>query len=719
VAADPADLPPPSPELAEVTTIRARYRPHPRGFGFLTPVAADGFTATTFRVADDATDHDRAFVPPDVASGMLADDLVDAEVTADDKGVSAASTRLVERPRRMVVGTVQHGPGRLVVEPDPALGSGWLPLADTVAQRLPTSVGRQVVVLVGEAEDGSSLGRALVAGPHVVGSPQAVRAASVVVALGRGAPSLVPGGPAAVGLDPAATAATHTRVVGLLAGGARGAAAGLDNVGDVPGADLQAVERRDEVCLTIDDPSARDLDDALAARWDGGDAPVHVAVHIADAAAGVGIDSPADVYARTVATSAYFAVGDNAPMLDPALSEGDLSLLPNEDRSAISVRFAVHPDGEITDVHLEFCWITSHARLSYGAVEAWLAGDPIEVGDEAGPAAAPVREVLSAVAEAARRLGVRRDGRDTMESLFEPTEVDPAVVDGKLAAVSAEPHAEAYRLVERLMVAANESVAGWLVERDIPALYRAHAGLDPEHMDRIRAAADHLGVSLPALGDGTTEPEGDRIVGQVLAEVARLETEGRQADRDMLVAAVTGATLRATYDPDPAHHRGLGADAYTHFTSPIRRYADLVVHRQIRAALAGVTPPYDAQALGALATWLDARAGSFNFAQARERNDLWALLLDRGYLDGAEEAVVTGLTGAGLKIRLPRLGLNGFVQAARALGKPPRERASLTVDDYGLTTTSGPWRLGSRVKVRHVTLDDTGRPVFRLGDTPG
>lgn len=707
-----------------MTTIRARFRPHPRGFGFLTPVGPDDLTPTTYRVADQVTEHDSAFVPPDVASGLLADDLVEAEVAADDKGVSAVSTRLRERPRRMVVGTVQHGPGGLVLEPDRSLGSGWVTLADTVAQRLPTAVGRQVVVLVGEDETGRTLGRALVAGPHVVGSPQAVRAAAVVVALGRGAPSLVPGGPQAVGLDPVATQATHTRVVGLLAGGGRGAAAGLDDLGPVPGAELQAVDRRDEVCLTIDDPSARDLDDALAASWDGTDrSPVEVAVHIADAAAGVGIDSAADEYARTVASSAYFAVGDNAPMLDPALSEGALSLLPGEDRSAISVRFAVHPDGAVTDVRLEFCWVTSHARLSYGAVEQWLAGDPIEVGDQAGANAGPVREVLTGIAEAARRLGVERDARDTMEVLFEPTEVDPAVVDGKLAAVAAEPHAEAYRLVERLMVAANEAVAGWLVEHEIPALYRAHAGLDPERADRIRAAAEHVGARLPALEEGGERDvergsERDEVIGQVLAEVARLEAAGEHAARDMLVSAVTGATMRANYDPDPAHHRGLASSAYTHFTSPIRRYADLVVHRQIRAALAGQAPPYTSEDLARMAAWLDARAGSFNFAQARERGDLWALLLDRGYLDGPEEAIVTGLNNAGLKVRLPRLGLNGFVQAARALGLPPRERASLSVDEHGLTTTSGPWRLGSRVKVRYVTLDDTGRPVFRLGDVP-
>lgn len=699
-----------------MTTIRARFRPHPRGFGFLTPVGSDGLTPVTFRVPDDAKEHDQAFVPAAVASGMIADDLVDAEVAKDDKGVSAVSTRLVERARRMVVGTVQHGPAGLVVEPNSALGSGWIPLAEPVALRLPTATGRQVVVLVGEQEDGRAIARALVAGPHVVGSPQAVRAAATVVALGRAAPTLVPGGPAAVGLDPAATAATHARIVGLLAGGGRGGAAGLDNYGPVPGAEMQAVDRRDEVCITIDDPGARDLDDALAATWDGADdTPVEVAVHIADAAAGVGIDSPADTYARTVGSSAYLTVGENAPMLDPALSEGGLSLLPHEDRSAISVRFLVHPDGRVTDVDLEFCWITSHARLSYGAVETWLAGNPAEVSAQAGGNAPAARGVLVAVAEAARRLGVERDARATMEALFEPVELDPAVVDGRLTTQHAEPHAEAYRLVERMMVAANESVAGWLVAHEIPALYRAHAGVDPERADRLRAAAAMVSVSLPALeADGEEED----VVAQVLSAIDELEAAGRQADRDLLVAVVTGATTRASYDPDPAHHRGLAASAYTHFTSPIRRYADLVVHRQVRAALAGETPPYTSEDLRAMATWLDARSGAISFLQARERGDLWSLLLDRGWLDGAEEAVVTGLTSAGLKIRLPRLGLSAFVQAARALGLPPRERANLILDEHGLTTTSGPWRPGSHVKVRYVTLDDTGRPVFRLGDVP-
>jgi ribonuclease R len=697
--------------------LRARFRPHPRGFGFLTPVADDGLTPTEVeaRDADGAVRTlDSAFVPPPVAKGLIADDLVDATVELDDKGASATSATLVERARRMLVGRVQQGPGRLVVEPDHALGTGWVRLDDALGTKLATAVGRQVVVLLADGEDGSPLGRALVAGPHVVGSPQAVRANAVVVALGRAAPTLVPGGAAAAGLDPAETATTHTRVVGVLAGGGRGAAAGLGLEGQPAGASLSLLDATGEPCVTIDDANARDLDDAVAASWDG-DASSHVtiAVHIADASGAVPVGSAADRYARTVASTAYLASGPNAPMLDPALSEDELSLLPDVDRRVLTVRFPVAPDGTIGDVDVDAAWIRSRAKLSYAAVEAWLGGDRGPVEAQATDHADEVGPVLDAVVEASRRLGVERDARATFEDLFASAEVEPAVVEGKLTTVAAEPHAEAYRLIERLMVAANEAVARWLVERDVPALYRAHVGLDPDRAARLRAAAELVGVEVPALSDEGVDA--DQVVAQVLAAVDQLATEGRDDDRDLLVTAATGATARASYDTDPAHHRGLASSAYTHFTSPIRRYADLVVHRQIRAALAGDAPPHRADELQAMAVWLDARAGAVSFLQNRERADLWSRLLDRGFLDGPEPAVVTGLTAAGLRIRLPRLGVSGFVTAERALDLPPRERGTLKVDEHGLTTTSGPWRVGTHLEVRFAGLDDTGRANWRLG----
>ncbi|MEX2504388.1 MAG: RNB domain-containing ribonuclease [Egicoccus sp.] len=707
--------------------VRARFRPHPRGFGFAGIVAADGVTpveVTGHQADGTPRTIDSAFVPPPLADGFLADDLVDATLAFDEKGATVEQMTLVQRVRRMIVGRVQQGPGRLVLEPNPALGGGWIRLDPSLAQRLQSALGRQIVVLAVDGEDGAPLGKALVAGPHVTGSPQAVRAAAVVVALGRAAPALVPGGAEAAGLDPAYANATHTRVVGLLAGGGRGGAEGLDVEGPVPGADLTPVDRSGEVCVTIDDAGARDLDDAIAASWSGDDAPVEVAVHIADAAGTVGIGSAADLYARTVASSAYLSSGANAPMLDPALSEDALSLLPEVDRRAISVRFGITADGGIADLRLELATIRSHAKLSYAAVEDWLEDDRSAVAAQAGAHAAPVDDLLTAVVEAARRLGVERDTRTTFEDLFAPTEIAPAVVDGKLTTVTAEPHAAAYRLIERLAVAANEAVAGWLVDHGVPALYRAHVGVDPERRERLRAAVALAGATVPALESmspqgptdaGADPAAADDLIGQVLGEIDRLAGEGRDEDRDLLVSAATGATARATYEPDPSAHVGLASSAYVHFTSPIRRYADLAIHRQIRAALAGEAPPLSADDLRGLSGWLDARAGAINFLQARERGDLWSVLLDRGFLDGPEPAVVTGVTNNGLRIRLPRLGLGGFVTAERALDLPARERGRFEVDEHGLETTSGPWRAGTRIEVRFASLDDTGRANWRMG----
>jgi ribonuclease R len=697
--------------------IRARFRPHPRGFGFATPVAADGLTETTATVTDAAgatSEVDGIFVPPPTTKGLIADDLVEVEVEVDDKGASATSLRVIERPRRMLVGRVQNGPGRLVIEPDHQLGTGWVRIDDTLAGKLTTAVGRQVVTLIADDEDGNPIAKALVAGPHISGSPQAIRAASVVIALGRAAPALVPGGPAAAGLDPVETATTHTRVIGLLAGGGRGGAAGLDPTGPVPGFDAPWAERRDEPCVTVDSATTRDLDDAVAATWDGSaEAPVHVAVHIADVSRAIGVGSPADRYARTVASTAYLAVGDNAPMLDPALSENALSLLPQEDRWAISARFTVASDGKVSDVEVEAAAVRSQAKLSYAALQHWLDGDATAIHAEAGPVADTTETVLTATVEASRRLGAERDARVTFEELFDQAQVEPALVDGKLTTIDAEPHAAAYRLIERLMVAANEAVAGWLVQRGIPALYRAHAGLAPDRLERLRAAAALAGAEVPALDDPTAEA--DRIVGQLIAEIDRLAAEGKVAESELLVSVAAASTARASYEPDPSAHTGLGSSAYTHFTSPIRRYADLVVHRQIRAALGNEDPPHTAEDLSRLAGWLDARAGAMSYLQSRERAELWSRLFDRGFLDRFEPATVTGVTAAGLRIRLPRLGVSGFVTAERALDLGPKERGKLEVDEHGLTTSSGPWRVGSRITVRFVGLDPTGRANWRLG----
>lgn len=692
--------------------VTGRFSPHPRGFGFLdmdAPATLVGLDGRTHQV-------DSLFVPPDVARGWVADDVVIAEVEADDQDrFNATSMTLKSRLRKFVVGRVGTFVGRTVIELDPRLGVGHLETSPALGAQVMRAVGQQVVTTLQSAEDGTPLCGNLVAGPTPATAPSALRAKAVIVAFGQAAPELVPGGPASVGLPVAETIGFHLRAQGRLAGGGGGLAAGLDTLeGPIPGVALELDNLRHEMAVTIDSDHSRDLDDALVAAWDGTvESPVHLTVHIADVAGTIGIGSEADRYAKTMATSAYFVAGDSAPMIDPALSEGDLSLLPHEARRVLSVTMDVAADGVVSNVIIHGSWIDSHARLNYAAVEAFLeAHDPshLLMGAHGPNGAAPeliesATATVSALAEASRRLGVDRDARETLESLFEDALLEATVTDGKIRTGPADPHPAGQQLVERLMVAANEAVANWAVQHDIPMLYRSHIGFDPDRRARLDAALASIGEELP-MAEGALMPE----TADLLRLVERLRSEGRGEDAATIATVATGLLARATYTATPSGHGGLGSGAYTHFTSPIRRFADLVVHRQVRAALAGEELPYTQEELAALGPWLDARSGAASRAQSIERSSLWGVLLKRGSITWPAEAIVTRVTPAGVSLRLPEPGVTGFMSAARATGVSPRDRAKLELDEHELQTLDGKYRVGQRIKVQFDRLDELGRP---------
>jgi ribonuclease R len=694
--------------------VTGRFSPHPRGFGFLdldVPATLAGLDGRTHQI-------DSLFVPPDVAKGWIADDVVVAEVEADDQDrFNATSLTLQARQRKFVVGRVGSFVGRTILELDPRMGAGHIATSEALGQRVMRAVGQQIVATLESDADGKPSAGALVAGPTPSSAPLAMRAKAVIVAHGAAAPELVPGGAAAVGLSPAETKGFALRAQGRMAAGGSGLAAGLDTLeGPVPGLEMELDNLRHELAVTIDGDSSRDLDDALVAAWDGDDEkPVHLTVHISDVAGTVGIGSEADRYARTMATSAYFVAGENVPMLDPALSEGELSLLPHEARRVLSVTMDVAPDGAVTNVVLHGSWIDSHARLNYAAVDAFLVdhdASHLLVGAHGPNGAASglieaTTATVTALAEASRRLGVDRDGRETMETLFEDALLEAAVVDGKIRTTHADPHPAAQQLVERLMVAANEAVANWAVERDLPLLFRGHIGFDPERRARLDAALTSVGEELPT-AEGELMPE----PGDLLRLVNRLREEGRDEHAATIATVATGIFARATYEGEPSGHGGLGSGAYTHFTSPIRRYADLVVHRQLRASLAGETPPYTTEDLKALGPWLDARSGAANRAQAIERSSLWGILLERGAVKWPSEAIITRVASAGLSVRLPEAGVTGFISAARATGGQPRDRAKLELNEHELETRDGKFRVGQRIKVRLDRIDELGRPDF-------
>lgn len=680
--------------------VQATFRPHPKGFGFATPLEE----------ADWSDDSDSIFVPPQLTRGLLADDVIHVEAVTDDKGARAVAVTVLRRHRRMLSGVVASRAGRDVITPDPSLATSWVALTDTLASQLTPHQNRVVVVLLSDSLT-ELRAQALIAGPFVDGSPKAVRAKTVTQTFGRITPAAFPGAHAAIGMLAAST--THLKLTGQLAGGQRGGASGLDRAGTFPTDVTTFEERRDEPCVTIDGEQSRDLDDAVWAAWDHLDAAdVDVAVHIVDAARAIGIGSPADQYARIAAATTYFTVGENAPMLDWALSEDALSLLPGVDRFVLSVRFRVSPTGAISGVTIEPAAIRSRAKLSYGDLDAFMNGDDTALARHSPDPNDNLPHVLDALIEAARRLGTTRDTTGSLSSLFAEITEEPAVIDGRLTVTAATTYPYANRVVERLMVAANETVAGWLNDRHVPALFRNHAGLDATRAPRVFAAADLLGINVTAPED--VAGAGSALIATLISAAENDTDDPRK--RDLLLQVLAGTTARANYSAQAASHVGLNAEAYTHFTSPLRRYADLVVHRQVRACLANEPAPYSAEELTDLGQWLDARLGVSAQLASAERAGLWDLLLGRKAVDPHTNATVTAVTKAGLRLRFAARGTSGFLSAQGISGDGDVNQ--LDVDPFELATTDRRWQVGQQVAVRCSGTDALGRVNWQLADPP-
>jgi len=317
--------------------------------------------------------------------------------------------------------------------------------------------------------------------------------------------------------------------------------------------------------LTIDGPTSKDLDDAL---WIEPEGPGwRVTVYVADVAAAVPIDSAEDKAARIQAETIY-GPGFNRPMLPPELSEDFLSLLPGKTRWALAVEVCLGPDFDLSELHrarVFFATIQSSKRLSYADVPALIADPSSGVGEVLRCASHVTRNLLAAR---------RREGALALYDLHSGWYTNE---DGLLQKVKAREDTVGHLIVQEFMVLANRALAVWAIENDLPVLYRNHTA---------SAAAPDRAEMLAAID-------------------AVLIAPGSSLDLSLLQAKTNLLLNRAKYDPILRGHWGLSVAAYLHGTSPIRRYADLVTHRQIRACLLGEPPPYDHAALATIAAELN------------------------------------------------------------------------------------------------------------------
>ncbi|MEO8629851.1 MAG: ribonuclease R, partial [Betaproteobacteria bacterium] len=447
--------------------------------------------------------------------------------------------------------------------------------------------------------------------------------------------------------------------------------------------------------VTIDGETAKDFDDAVYCERDGRGFKLWVA--IADVGHYVKHGDALDLEARERGNSVYFP-RRVIPMLPEQLSNGLCSLNPQVERLAMVCEMNIGVKGEVKNSRFYSAVIFSHARLTYTAVAAILA-DPKgpEAREHKGlvPHLQTLRDLYTTLAAARERRGAI--DFETMETRMEFDE------QGKITAISPVQRNDAHRLIEECMLAANVCASQFLSSHEHPALYRVHEGPTPEKLESLRQFLSEFGLSL----GGGDEPHAK--------DYAKLLTQIRgRPDFQLLQTVLLRSLRQAVYSPDNAGHFGLAYDAYAHFTSPIRRYPDLLVHRSIKAVLAGQEyKPGDWAALGQHCSDTERRAD-----EATRDVEAWLkAYYMRDRVGERFAGTISGVAAFGVFVALDKVHVEGMVHVSE-LGSDYFHYDAARHELLGERTHQR-FRLGDRIQVTLVRADlETTRLDFVLSDQP-
>ena len=460
--------------------------------------------------------------------------------------------------------------------------------------------------------------------------------------------------------------------------------------------------------VTIDGADARDFDDAVQVERKGAGWLLRVAIadvsHYVRPAPGKGRAS-LDAEALERGNSWYFPRSVE-PMLPPALSNGLCSLKPDEDRLAVLAEIPFSAAGQPGKARFALCVMRSAARLTYDQVRACLL-------DHDADALARLREtprgveVLAMLEEAFRLYAVLRAARQKRGSLdFDLPEADYSFdATGRVRAIGFRQRHHAHRLIEEFMIAANEAVARHLRDAGLPFLYRVHPQPDLERLEELFDALAATALEcLPA-----SVHSGGRADAAALRD---LLAAARGTEREFLVNRLClRAMPQARYQPENEGHFGLASQAYCHFTSPIRRYADLLVHRALKASLGRAAGPLPAgQKLLRMGDRLNRRERASMECEREMARRLGCLALRER--EGERFAgVIAGVTNFGLFVELSAMPVEGMIRV-EDLGNDWYELDSRGQSLMGRRSGLC-WRLGQRLEVRLAEVH-MGRLEIRL-----
>ena len=448
--------------------------------------------------------------------------------------------------------------------------------------------------------------------------------------------------------------------------------------------------------VTIDSASAKDLDDAVSLTFDDRGRRV-LGVHIADVSHYVEKGSPLDLEAFQRGTSVYY-VNQVAPMLPTALSNGICSLNPQTDRLTLSCLMSLDDDGEVVEHRIVQGVIRTTDRLNYDEVNQLLDGETPDRGplSGSGDSAAAMRTLVTQLDRlAAQRRRLRRlRGALELSSTECYFTLDSA---GNVTDVSRRATGRGESLIEECMLLANETVARHLCDKGLPGVFRVHEKPSPDKTEALRKQVAPLGFSLKDGGGFQLQKLLDAFHGTP-----------REGAVNMMVLR---SLMKAQYEPKNLGHFGLAAEYYCHFTSPIRRYPDLMVHRVLTAALTGqpLRPLVNAAAPGALQS-TEREVAAVN--AEREIEKLYTARWMSAHLGESFPAAVTGLTRFGVFV-----GLENGVEGMLPIEALPGGGYALDEDTLTLHGADGGLTLafGDPLTVTAVAADpSTGRIDFTL-----
>jgi ribonuclease R len=579
--------------------IAGRLDVHRDGFGFVRPEGRQ------------AGGDDDIFIPPNEMNGAMQGDQVLVELAPPraDGRHSGRIARVLNRRNPTVVGIFhyalqEHAPGNYVTPFDERVTQpilipyGQERELEQALKQAPAAGGRTPHRVLGEAAqrapDATSGLEGMVVDVEITDWPTGTRGARgrVVEILGREGD---------FGVDVEIVIRKH-HLPHVFPSGVLAEARSAAHL------DVEEANRRRDFrelpIVTIDGETARDFDDAVLVRQHGGaDGTWELQVHIADVAQYVLPGSALDLEARLRGTSVYFP--DRAvPMLPQELSSDICSLRPGEDRLVLSCIMMIDPEGEIRSYEVTQGVIRSASRMTYTQVHAIIGGDP-QTREQFAPLVAEFERMY----ELARLLNRKRQRRGSIDfDLPEPViEFDS---HGAMQSIVRSERSWANRLIEEFMLSANECVASWLQNLEVPSLYRIHEKPEPRRVVEFESVAAGFGYSLglgplpvkrvtmksdrreqKGRGAGHGRPARVHEIPEDIAVTPRmyqqlaLKIAGKPEER-ILAHLMLRSLRQARYSEKNEGHFALAAPCYTHFTSPIRRYPDLIVHRITKAILA-------------------------------------------------------------------------------------------------------------------------------------